>query len=111
MKPRIVTTTLAGLLKALGMTVDDLRRDRRYAKARGDEVIILETGWKSAPHHGGAALAGCTGFWSDRRQLGETRGMVLRPLKHELGRVPSGLLHRVHHGDVREQWERAGLVR
>lgn len=43
MKHRIVTTTLAGLLKALGMTVDDLRRDRRYAKVRGDEVIALET--------------------------------------------------------------------
>jgi hypothetical protein len=43
MKKRIVTTTLSGLLKALGMTVDDLRRDRRYAKIRGDEVIVLET--------------------------------------------------------------------
>jgi hypothetical protein len=43
MKKHIVTTTLAGLLKALGMTVDDLRRDRHYAKIRGDEVIVLET--------------------------------------------------------------------
>lgn len=43
MKPHIVTTTLAGLLKALGMTIDELRRDRRYAKARGDEIIVLET--------------------------------------------------------------------
>lgn len=43
MKHRIVTTTLSGLLSALGMTVEDLRADRRYAKARGDEVIVLET--------------------------------------------------------------------
>ena len=43
MTPRVVTTTLSGLLKALGMTVADLRRDRRYAKARGDEIIVLAT--------------------------------------------------------------------
>ena len=43
MKHRVVTTTLSGLLSALGMTIDDLRRDRRYAKARGDEIIVLET--------------------------------------------------------------------
>jgi len=41
-KHRVVTTTLSGLLSALGMT-DDLRKDRRYAKARGDEIIVLET--------------------------------------------------------------------
>ena len=40
---RVVKTTLSGLLKALGMTVEDLRRDRRYANARGDEPIVLET--------------------------------------------------------------------
>ena len=43
MKHRVVTTTLSGLLSALGMTIDDLRRDRRFAKARGDEIIVLET--------------------------------------------------------------------
>ena len=43
MKHRVVTTTLSGLLSALGMTIDDLRGDRRYAKARGDEIIVLET--------------------------------------------------------------------
>lgn len=30
-------------MKALGMTVEDLRKDRRYAKARGDEIIVLAT--------------------------------------------------------------------
>lgn len=42
-KPRTIHTTLDGLLKALGMTVEELRRDRRYARARGDEPIRLET--------------------------------------------------------------------
>ena len=43
MKPRVVTTTLSGLLSALGMNIEDLRKDRRYTKARGDEIIVLET--------------------------------------------------------------------
>lgn len=40
---RVVTTNLHGLLRALGMTLADLHRDRRYSKATGDETIVLET--------------------------------------------------------------------
>jgi len=40
---KVVSTDLRGLLRALGMTVEDLRRDRRYYRARGDEPILLET--------------------------------------------------------------------
>lgn len=42
MKKRIVTD-LRGLLRALGTTVEELRRDRRYGKAIGSELIVLET--------------------------------------------------------------------
>lgn len=36
-------TDLHGLCRALDITVGDLKRDRRYYRARGDEMIVLET--------------------------------------------------------------------
>lgn len=37
-----ITTTLKKLISAHGMTVADLRKDRRYAHVTGDERIVLE---------------------------------------------------------------------
>ncbi len=38
-----ITTDLSGLLVALGTTVEELRRDRRYAKVLGTERVVLAT--------------------------------------------------------------------
>ncbi len=38
-----ITTNLSGLLVALGMTVEDLKRDRRYRNVLGTERVVLRT--------------------------------------------------------------------
>jgi hypothetical protein len=38
-----ITTDMNGLLVALGTTVEDLRRDRRYRNVTGAERIVLAT--------------------------------------------------------------------
>lgn len=74
-----VVVTLVELLFAHGMTIDDLRRDRRYAKATGKEIIVLEPRfgrttklyvveappWLSADDFGpiGAGIAQRMGWW------------------------------------------------